>query len=268
MDILTIACVNPVKHYHLPVGLLQAGDPADMIMVEDLVDFKIRSTWIQGALVFDPAGVYLPVVPSPEINSFGIEPIAASAFHLDLQSGPAKIIVAIDGAIVTEQKHEMMPAGKFEGDIDRDILKIVVITRYSAAPPAKALIHGFGLKKGAIASSVAHDSHNIVAVGTTDADLVACINLVIKQKGGVAASGDSSHQILPLPIAGLMSDQDGERIGQAYEQVDLFVKNQLGSTLSAPFMTLSFMALLVIPSLKLSDKGLFDGNSFQFLALQ
>jgi adenine deaminase len=268
LDILTIACVNPVKHYKVSVGLLQQGDPADMILVDNLNAFNIQSTWIGGQQIFNGLRVDLPEVIIPEINSFGISPLDVSMLDMPLRSGPAKIIVAIDGALVTEEKTALVSAGNFESDIQRDILKMVVINRYTDAPSAMALIHGFGMKTGAIASSVAHDSHNIVAVGTNDLDLAACINAVIRHKGGVAASRDMMQVVLPLPIAGLMSNKDGESVGTDYEKVDAFVKTQLGSALTAPFMTLSFMALLVIPSLKLSDKGLFDGLKFQFTPLQ
>lgn len=217
---------------------------------------------------YDGEKVNLPKVEIPVINSFGINNIDQSAFSLMLKPGPANIIVAIDGSIITGHEKVIMDEGLFESDIGRDILKIVVVNRYAESPPAIALIKGFGLKLGAIASSVAHDSHNIVAVGTNDADLAACINQIILHKGGVAASYKNEHLILPLPVGGLMSTGDAETVGNAYEEVDRFAKQHLGSSLTAPFMTLSFMALLVIPSLKLSDKGLFDGNSFQFLELQ
>lgn len=267
-DILRIACMNPVKHYHLDVGLLQEGDAADMILVENLSSFKILSTWISGALVFDGQQSLLPKVDSPIINKFGITSFDASGLQLKLTSGNANIIVAMDGELITHQESEMMDSGIFEGDTDRDILKIVVINRYNASPPAIALIKGFGLKKGAIASSVAHDSHNIVAVGTNDTDLANCINEIIKHKGGIAATDGNVTEILPLSIGGLMSNDSAENVGKLYEEVDHFVKHQLHSSLTAPFMTLSFMALLVIPSLKLSDLGLFDGNKFAFITLQ
>ena len=267
-DVINIACVHPVRHYQLNVGLLQPGDDADMIMVEDLVSFRVMSTWISGAQVFDGTNVHLPKINAQIINSFGISDIQQSSLSLFLKAGKANIIVAINGAIVTGHELALMPEGFFESDIERDILKIVVINRYTTAAPAIALIKGFGLKRGAIASSVAHDSHNIVAVGTNDADLAACINEVIYNKGGVAATAGKDHHILALPVGGLMSTEDAQPVGEKYEQVDRFVKNELGSTLSAPFMTLSFMALLVIPSYKLSDLGLFDGNKFQFAELQ
>lgn len=291
MDVLQIACVNPVRHYNLNVGLLQPGDPADMILVEDLDSFKVISTWIDGVDVFANGIINLPSVEIPVINSFGIDPIEPTDLRLHLKSSHAKIIVAIDGAIVTEHEEAVMEEGLFESDTSRDILKLVVINRYTKAPPAIALIKGFGLKSGAIASSVAHDSHNIIAVGTNDKDLAACINQVIEARGGLCALGrmqgipdsmatptmasfefdDMAYKSIcvPLPVGGLMSDSvDGETIGKLYSAADQVSKSWLGSTLTAPFMTLSFMALLVIPSLKLSDKGLFDGSSFQFTSLQ
>lgn len=267
-DILRIACINPVLHYQLDIGLLQVRDVADMILVKDLTSFELLSTWISGHQVFNGTDVHLPKVNIPVINSFGITHIDQSSLSLKLNSGNANIIIAIDGAIVTGHVKEDMNEGVFEGDVNRDILKIVVVNRYSQAEPAIAMIKGFGLKKGAIASSVAHDSHNIVAVGTNDADLAACINEIIHHRGGVAATEGKEHLILPLPIGGLMSAQNAEDVGKSYEQIDQFTKDHLGSTLSAPFMTLSFMALLVIPSLKISDLGLFDGTKFQFTELQ
>lgn len=268
MDVLRIACVNPIEHYKLETGYLQSNHPADFIMVEDLTLFKILSTWVAGQNVFDGRDVHLPSVHIPVINTFKRTNFDKAELALNLTSADANIIVAIDGSLVTDQKKVKMSSGLFEGDTQRDILKIVVVNRYSSAPPTIALICGFGLKQGALASSVAHDSHNIVAVGTNDEDLASCINEVIHHKGGVAATLGNEHHILPLPVGGLMSTDTAEIVGSAYELVDHFVKSKLGSTLHAPFMTLSFMALLVIPSLKLSDKGLFDGSKFEFVSLQ
>jgi adenine deaminase len=291
LDVLTIACVNPVRHYRLPVGLLQQGDPADMIMVTDLDSFGMIASWTDGVNVYHEGSVSLPEVTIPVINNFGIRSITEKDLHLTLRTGSAKIIVAIDGAIITDHEEASMQAGLFESDTERDLLKLVVINRYTNAPAAIALIRGFGLKSGAIATSVAHDSHNIIAVGTNDHDLAACINQVIKTKGGLCALGRMQgipedmatptmanfefegmaykSLCLPLPVGGLMSDEkDGETIGKLYSAVDMISKKWLGSTLTAPFMTLSFMALLVIPTLKLSDKGLFDGSTFRFTDLQ
>lgn len=291
MDVLNIACVNPVKHYNLNVGLLQPGDPADMIMIKDLNSFNVMGTWLNGEQAYENGKVHLPAVKIPVINSFGIGKIEPSELQLKLKSASGKIIVAIDGAIVTQHEVAAMEEGYFESDTTRDILKLVVINRYSKAPPAIALIKGFGLKSGAIATSVAHDSHNIIAVGTNDQDLATCINQVIEARGGLCALGrmegipdsiatptmakfefdDMAYKQLcvPLPIAGLMSDSpEGETIGKLYSAVDHLSKNWLGCMLSAPFMTLSFMALLVIPSLKLSDHGLFDGSAFRLTSIQ
>lgn len=267
-DVLRACTVNPVKHYKLDVGLLQPGDGADMVLVEDLTTFRVLSTWINGHKVFDGEKVHLPGVDIPVINYFGINKINIDDLSLQLQSREANVIEAINGAIVTGHRKFKMNEGAFESDTKRDILKIVVVNRYMTAPPAIALVHGFGMKQGAIASSVSHDSHNIVAVGTNDADLAACINEIIFHKGGIAATCNQQHHCLPLPIGGLMSDRSAEEVGKAYEMADQYVKSTLGSTLVAPFMTLSFLALLVIPALKLSDKGLFDGSQFKFIELQ
>ncbi len=267
-DILRISCVHPVQHYNLPVGLLQPGDPADMILVDSLASWNILTTWIDGNKVYHTSEVHLPKVAIPVLNAFEIESILIRDVQLLLEDGNANIIRAVNGAIVTEHDQEKMEAGNFESEVERDILKIVVVNRYQQTKPAVALIRGFGLKHGAIASSVAHDSHNIVAVGTNDADLAACVNEVINHRGGIAATKFHEHRSLGLPIGGLMSEKSGEEVGHAYESIDLFVKESLGCSLDAPFMTLSFMALLVIPSVKLSDLGLFDGKKFQFTSVQ
>ncbi|NOY49243.1 MAG: adenine deaminase, partial [Chlorobi bacterium] len=153
--------------------------------------------------------------------------------------------------------------GLVESDPENDILKLVVLNRYKKSEPALGFINGFGFKEGAIASSVAHDSHNIVAVGTNDEDIVKAINLIIREKGGVAAVASSQEEVLGLPVAGLMSNNNAEMVAEKYHSIDKLA-HSMGSTLRAPFMTLSFMSLLVIPELKLSDKGLFDGRSFSF----
>ncbi|MEP6646619.1 MAG: adenine deaminase [Saprospiraceae bacterium] len=267
-NILQIACLNPIRHYHLNTGQLQKDDPADFIMISDLSTFTVLSTWIDGKNVFDGSEVHLPKVDIPVINSFGINDFEKSELTLNLIEGIANVILAINGSLLTGHEQLVMEAGEFESDPDRDILKFVVVNRYSKTKAAIALIKGFGLKNGAIASSVAHDSHNIVAVGTNDEDLSACINEIIKHKGGIATVSGNEKFILPLPIGGLMSSDTAENTGDQYEKMDQFVKNELGSTLTAPFMTLSFMALLVIPSLKLSDKGLFNGTTFEFMSLQ
>ncbi|GAA4004150.1 adenine deaminase [Hymenobacter fastidiosus] len=274
--VLRVACLNPVLHYNLPVGLLRAGDPADFIVVDDLRDFRVRQTYLDGVLVAENGATRIPSVPCPVVNNFHAPPVQPQDFQLpapaqqpetDNQKPTIRVIECFDGQLITA-RHDL-PATVENGfvvpDIAQDVLKLTVVNRYEPAAPAVAFIQGFGLKFGALASSVGHDSHNITAVGCDDESLARAVNLVIEAKGGLAAVGVKGEEILlPLPVAGLMSDQPGHQVAAAYAAADALAK-RLGSPLGAPFMTLSFMALLVIPSLKLSDKGLFDGEAFQFL---
>ncbi len=273
-NILQTACINPVKHYKLPVGLLNPGDPADFIVVKDLVHFEVTSTYINGELVANHGISNIKSVATNPINNFDCKKIEAGALIISENEYPNKngiipVIEALDGQLIT---NKLMLAGSLQNgnwvtDTTNDILKIVVVNRYHTAPIAKAFIKNFGLTHGAIASSVAHDSHNIVAVGVDDASIAAAINLVIEAQGGVSvvngANETASSKVLALPVSGLMSAADGFEVASTYTIVDLEAK-ALGSKLGAPFMTLSFMALLVIPHLKLSDKGLFNGDDFNF----
>lgn len=268
--ILRAACVNPVQHYQLNIGLLRIGDPADCIVVNNLTDFKVKQTYIKGTLVAENGQTFIHSVPVTPINRFHCLPITEAALAIQtteypFQNGKIPVITALEGQLITE-KHWVTPKINNHyilSDIENDVLKMVVVNRYHLAPIAKAFIKNFGLQKGAIASTVAHDSHNIVAVGTDDTALVQAINAVIQEKGGISAVNGNNTKVLPLPIAGLMSADDGYKVAAAYTDIDAMAKNELGSTLAAPFMTLSFMALLVIPHIKLSDKGLFDGDIFQ-----
>ena len=270
-QVLRVACINPVKHYHLPVGLLSEGDPADFIVVKDLVHFEVQQTYLDGMLVAENGQSLLPAAPIAVINNFHAQPVRATDFRLPVLSEQAtlRVIECFDGQLITARVD--LPARLENGvavpDVARDVLKLAVINRYQPqVPPALAFIRGFGLTHGALASSVGHDSHNITAVGCDDESLARAVNLVIEAKGGLAAVGADGREILvPLPVAGLMSNQSGADVAAAYAAVDALSK-ELGSPLGAPFMTLSFMALLVIPSLKLSDKGLFDGQQFAFVA--
>jgi adenine deaminase len=273
-NILQTACINPVKHYKLPVGLLNPGDPADFIVVKDLVHFEVSSTYINGELVADNGISNIKSVATNPINNFDCKKIETAALTVSENEYPNKnglipVIEALDGQLIT---NKLMLTGSLQNgnwvtDTSNDILKIVVVNRYHPAPIAKAFIKNFGFKNGAIASSVAHDSHNIVAVGVDDASIAAAINLVIEAQGGVSvvngANETASSKVLALPVAGLMSANDGFEVASTYTAIDLEAK-ALGSNLEAPFMTLSFMALLVIPHLKLSDKGLFNGDDFNF----
>ena len=271
-NVLKAACINPVLHYRLPIGLLNEHDPADFIVVKDLTHFKVLETYVDGILVAKEGKTLIPSVPATTINQFDCKPVTVQDLTIrkddyPSQNGLIPVIEALDGQLITN-KLELtgkLMNNEWVTDTAQDILKMVVVNRYHQAPVAKCFIRNFGFKHGAIASSVAHDSHNIVAVGADDASLAAAINLVIAEKGGVSCYvNDEQYQVLGLPVAGLMSTSDGYEVAEAYTAIDAMAKS-LGSKLQAPFMTLSFMALLVIPHLKLSDKGLFDGDRFEFV---
>ena len=268
-DVLRAACINPVKHYKLPIGLLQIGDPADFILVENLEDFRVLATYIDGQMVAEKGRTLIQAAPAPIINHFNAQPKIASAFAVPAEGKKIQVIRALDGELITAIDHvtATIRDDKVMPNVEQDILKLVVVNRYQDAPPAVAFIRGFGLQNGALASCVAHDSHNIVAVGTNDEDICKAVNLVIESKGGISVANKTEEKVLPLPVAGIMTNQSGEEVAAAYAKLDRYVKDSLGGTLKAPFMTLSFMALLVIPSLKLSDKGLFDGKNFTFTPL-
>ena len=278
--VLQAACINPVQHYKMNIGLLQKGDAADFIVVEDLVNFKVLQTYINGELVAENGKSLLVTHPSTLINNFNCSEknILDFKFAISDFGEPVYAIEALDGQLITNKIicHPIVTDKFYESDVANDILKMVVVNRYKNAPIAKTFIKNFGLKQGAIASSVAHDSHNIVAVGIDDESICKAVNLVIKESGGVSAAspqplskgegtGIFKSMVLPLPVAGLMSNQDGYKVAADYTAIDKMVKEELGSTLAAPFMTLSFMALLVIPHVKLSDLGLFDGDGFKFV---
>lgn len=274
--IIQAACINPVIHYKLTSGMLREGDPADFILVDDLSEFNVRKTFINGHLVAENGKTLIKSVKSETINKFSeIKitaldlkfPVTATSEKMELVSeSDQPVIEALDGQLITNKLSLKLKTvnGFFVSDINRDILKIVVVNRYSQAPVAKAFIKNFGLKNGALASSVAHDSHNIVAVGADDESLLNAINLVIRHRGGVSCVNGKEEMIVALPVAGLMSSNDGFEVAQEYTAIDAMAKKS-GSTLAAPFMTLSFMALLVIPHLKLSDQGLFDADEFKLM---
>ena len=264
--ILRAACLNPVEHYKLNVGQLRIGDAADFILVNNLKDFQVQKTYINGELVAENGKTKIPFHESKIVNNFSTSKKTPEQFKIKAKSEKIFAIEALDGQLIT---NKIAAAARYingycEADVENDILKIAVVNRYNNAAPALGFIKNFGLKHGAIASTVAHDSHNIIAVGTNDEELCKAVNLLIDCKGGVAGLSSSMEMILPLPIAGIMSGEDAFEVAKHYTAIDAFAK-ELGSTLSAPFMTLSFMALLVIPHLKLSDKGLFDGDTFNFV---
>ena len=275
-NILQAACINPVNHYKLNVGLLKENDDADFIIVKDLKKFGVLQTFINGELVAENGQSLITTNKSGIINQFNCSKKNATDFQFLLNKWGEEenveqvyVIEALDGQLITNKltlnvNDIKIENGLLHSNIENDILKIVVVNRYKDAPVAKSFIKNFGLKKGAIASSVAHDSHNIVAVGVDDESICKAINLIIKEKGGVSCVDDKNELILALPVAGLMSNEDGYTVAEKYTAIDKMAKS-LGSRLAAPFMTLSFMALLVIPHLKLSDLGLFDGDDFKLL---
>jgi len=268
-DVLHAACVHPVDHYGLGVGTLQVGDSADFIRVKDLRDFDILESTIDGTRIYGENEVNFKPRTTTVPNVMKTKLLNAKGLALPADGDRIRLIVAEDGELVT--KKDIVDCrknnrGEAISAPDRDICKIVVYNRYQFAPPAIAFIRGFGLQSGALASSVAHDCHNIIAVGVSDADICKAINSIIEHNGGISFVDGAKEDILPLPVAGLMTTESGDKVAGSYERLTRLAKNN-GSTLSAPYMTLSFMALLVIPSLKLSDRGLFDGENFEFVSL-
>jgi len=267
--VLQAACVNPVKHYNLEVGLLQVGDPADFILVDNLKEFNVLETYINGELVAKNGKSFVKSVPFKVLNNFNTDIKKVADFRLASSSKKIRVIEALDGELVTNniEADSLIVDGNLVSNTATDVLKMTVVNRYKNETPSIAFIKNFGIKEGAIASSVGHDSHNIIAIGVSDEAICKAVNLIIKNKGGVCAVTKTTEKVVALPVAGIMSDQPAEIIGKAYAALDAMAK-EMGSTLRAPYMSLSFMALLVIPSLKLSDKGLFDGTSFQFTSLE
>ncbi|MBP8823522.1 MAG: adenine deaminase [Flavobacteriales bacterium] len=265
-NVLRAACVNPVEHYKLPIGRLREGDAADLIVVEDLVNFRVRQTFLDGKLVAEHGQSLIPSVPERQPNRFNCTAKQPQDFAVAAQQDDILVITALDGQLITgkERVQGKVENGHFVPDTDRDLLKIAVVNRYADAPPAIGWIKNVGLERGALAGSVAHDSHNIVAVGTNDEDLCTAINLVIEARGGVSLADGATTNILPLPVAGIMTHADAYAVAKHYAGIDAQAK-ALGCTLTAPYMTLSFMALLVIPHLKMSDLGLFDGDAFRLV---
>jgi adenine deaminase len=268
-DVLQVACINPVKHYNLDVGLLQIGDDADFITVENLENFNVLETYINGALVAKSGASFIKSVDFEVLNNFDTDFKVVSNFEFKSSAKKIRVIEVLDGELVTNEveAESLIVNGNLVSNTKNDVLKMTVVNRYKNADPSIAFIKNFGIKEGAIASSVGHDSHNIIAIGVSDELICKAVNLLIENKGGVCAVTETTSKIVSLPVAGIMSDKSAVEIGKAYAELDAMAK-EMGSTLRAPYMSLSFMALLVIPSLKLSDKGLFNGDSFQFTSLE
>lgn len=265
-DTLHALCVLPVRHYKLNVGLLQPGNPADFIIVDDLNSMRVRETWIDGVPAYSDGRVCFSRPEVKPINNFTSRTCTPDEFVVDASRKEQPVIVAYDGEIVTGMEWAELPksGGQTLPDPDRDILKIAVVNRYEHARPSVGFVRNFGIREGAIASSVAHDSHNIIVVGSSDEYICDAVNLIMDQKGGIAAVRPGKKEVLPLPVAGIMSDRPGEEVGAAYERLSRMAR-EMGSGLHAPFMLISFMALLVIQKLKISDKGMFDGEKFEFV---
>ncbi len=265
-DVLRIACLNPLEHYRLPLGRLRVGDPFDAALVADLVDFRPRATWLSGVLAAQDGCSLLPSVPVAAANRWQARRITADDLRMQVESEVLRVLLATDGELVTREIHASprRADGRWLPDPAQDLLLLLVMNRYRPAAPALAFVRGFGLARGALASSVAHDSHNLVAVGADLDDLLLAVNGLVAAGGGIAVADAGRVEQLPLPVAGLMSDADGDSVAARYAELNAMARG-LGGPLRAPFMTLSFMALLVIPELKLSDMGLFDGRSFAFV---
>ena len=267
--VLQVACVNPVKHYHLEVGLLQEGDPADFIVLNDLEKFEVLETYINGELVAQKGKSFVQSVPFEILNNFDTHIKKVRDFEVHSSQEKIRVIEVLDGQLVTNEikGNALLVGGNLVSNTQEDILKMTVVNRYQNSSPSIAFIKNFGIQQGAIASSVGHDSHNIIAVGTSDEFICKAVNILIQNKGGICVVNQTIEKVVALPVAGIMSDQPAEIIGTSYAELEEMAK-EMGSRLKAPFMSLSFMALLVIPSLKLSDQGLFDGRAFKFTSLE
>jgi adenine deaminase len=268
MNVLNAACVNPVLHYGLDVGLLRQGDPADCIVIDNLKDYNIITTCIQGQYVAERGKTLLPPTSAAPMQGIGAGEKKVEDFAIKQAGRKMRVIEAVDGQILTNLIYAAprIANGQVISNPEDDVLKFVVVNRYGSAAPGLGFIRGFGLQQGAIASSVGHDSHNILAVGVTDEAICEAVNLIIANQGGLAAVCQDAKELLALPVAGLMTNKDGLEVASRFAALNRLAK-KLGSCLQAPFMTLSFMSLLVAPQLKLSDKGLFDSEHFRFIKL-
>ena len=272
-NVLRTSSLNPVVHYRLNAGLLQKGDAADFIVIDNLQDFNVIYTFINGECVYDrtkgcAAGVNNGNNAEKLPNNFCASPLAEADISVRAESKQIKVIKAYDKELFTQQMicKARINDGNIVSDTANDVLKLVVYNRYTPAKPAVGFINGFNLKNGALASTVAHDSHNIIALGTDDRLIIQAINLLIEAKGGICGINSLKHLILPLPAGGLMSEKPVETVATEYQALNDFAKS-MGCSFNAPFMTMAFTALLVIPELKLSDKGLFDVNKFAYTSL-
>jgi adenine deaminase len=266
-DVIRSATINPSEHYNLQAGLLRQGDAADLIVVDSLENMHVLSTWIDGIEVFGESKVLFSYESGEAVNKFNCSPVSEGVIKIPNRAGKIRVIKALEGELLTSEYLWKSGENEFvEPDMVNDILKIVVKDRYTDKLPAVGFVQGFGLKKGAFASSIAHDSHNIISVGTNDEDITAAINEIVKLRGGLSVATQGKCNSLQLNIAGIMTTSSCDEVAQQYQELTELVRS-LGCAMKAPFMTLSFMALLVIPDLKLSDRGLFDVRKFELVPL-
>ncbi|MHC1778287.1 MAG: adenine deaminase [Lentimicrobium sp.] len=268
IDIIRACTLNPVRHYNLDSGLLQVGDKADFILTDHPDEFNILATFVNGIHVASKGKTLIEHVAERPVNLFNARKITPADLEVIALSEGIKVQQALEGQLITVKKlcKAKIESGRVISDTTNDVLKMMVMNRYNPADPAIDFVSGFGFKRGAIASTVAHDSHNIIAVGVDDESISRAVNLLVDVKGGISFVDGDESVVLPLPVAGLMSDIDGYEVAKRYSEINEKVM-KIGSALEAPFMTLSFMALLVIPALKLSDRGIFDGTTFSFTTL-
>ncbi|MEZ5070034.1 MAG: adenine deaminase [Bacteroidales bacterium] len=267
--VLRAASLNVARHYGLDMGFLRPQDRADFIVVDSLEEFGIKTCFLDGEVVYSEKGDKVSFVKAECPNNFLQRDLPAGSLSVVASEQPVRIIQALDGKLYTKEDRTILPSiqGLMRTDPERDLLKIALVNRYDRSiSPAIGFIRGFGLKRGAIASSIAHDAHNLISVGVDDESMLRCFAWLNEQKGGIVIDDGEVREGLALPIAGLMSPEPAERVAEAYQQLNRRAK-ELGSELHAPFMTLAFMALVVIPELKLGDLGLFDVQSFQYTTL-
>jgi len=268
INVIQACSLNPKLHYKLDTGLLQPGDPADLVIIDNLETFNVIRTYIDGILVAENGRSLIQRVDITPVNRFNARKVMPGDLAIAPEGKKIRVIEALEGQLITHElaENSLVEKDNVISDPVNDLLKLSVMNRYQPASPAIGFIKHFGLKRGAIASTVAHDSHNIIAVGVNDSDIARAMNVLVESQGGICCVDGNEIFHLPLPVGGIMSDADGYVVAEKYEMIDTKARS-LGSSLAAPYMTLSFMALLVIPELKLSDKGLFDGKTFSFTSL-
>ncbi len=266
---LKMVTLNPAEHYSLNNGNLVPGKAADMVIVDDIEKLNVKKVYIDGKLVSNNGTLNFEVNPLKLQSTFKSSPKKPDDFNLYSDSPKTvRVIEIIEDQLITHKTtaHLNIQNGNLMADIENDVLKIAVVERYGNNRMTNGFIKGFNLKNGAIASSVAHDSHNIIVIGTNSTDMTKAVNSVITNNGGLSVVSNGKVTDLKLPLAGLMSDRTAKEVAKDLTILKQLVRD-LGSNLSSPFMTMSFLALLVIPNLKISDKGLFDVEKFEFVNL-